>query len=167
MIEILSRQNIIKLLQSKELDSICDNNYVVISVSTVESGLEPICDKHPDFDTEFEMIGLLEEHLSNKMKAFLTLNFLDTIPSKFETGSIYLDYLFTEDHANKVALFVEKHKELDFIIHCTAGISRSAAIADYVSIVKEEHELLWRRYGSKIKPNVWVQSLLKRRLWNV
>lgn len=167
MIEILSRSTIIKLILSKELDNISDTDYVVISVSTVETGLEPICEKHPDFDTEFEMIGLLEEYKSEKMKAFLTLNFLDTIPSKFDTGSIYLDYLFTEQHADKVSSFVNKYKDLNFIIHCTAGISRSAAIADYVSIIKNEHDLLWRSYGGRIKPNVWVQSLLKRRLWNV
>lgn len=40
---------------------------------------------------------------------------------------------FNYNHANKVLRFNERWKDHDLIVHCTAGISRSCAIACFLS----------------------------------
>jgi len=43
-------------------------------------------------------------------------------------------YGITDEQAREMCLFCEKHKDKDFIVHCTAGRSRSAAVCLFLSL---------------------------------
>lgn len=58
--------------------------------------------------------------LYNKIRAILHLSFDDV-----EDG----DYVITRNDSKRIHNFVEANKDLNIIVHCDAGISRSAGIA--------------------------------------
>ena len=75
---------------------------------------------------------------------------------------------FNELHAQEILYFLEDNKDKNrFIIHCSAGISRSGAVA---SIVYDYFKSLG--YEVKIEPeypitpNQWVRCLLNREIRN-
>lgn len=43
-------------------------------------------------------------------------------------------YGITDEQAREMYLFCEKHKDKDFIVHCTAGVSRSAAVCLFLNL---------------------------------
>lgn len=72
----------------------------------------------------------------------------------------------TIDQAKQIVEFIKKNKDAkQFIVHCSAGISRSGAvgefIADYIGFDRNE----FLRDNPAIHPSPYVSSLLKRVLW--
>lgn len=41
--------------------------------------------------------------------------------------------MFDEIHADRILGFLDRHKGEDIVVHCHAGMSRSAAIADFIA----------------------------------
>ncbi len=69
--------------------------------------------------------------------------------------------LFTPDQARDLASFLREHRGKNFLVHCAAGISRSAAVAEVILEAFPEYEDV----GHKPRhPNGHVKSLLKRAL---
>jgi len=73
--------------------------------------------------------------------------------------------LFDEDMADSVVRFVEANKDAKaWVLHCTAGISRSGAvggfIADYLGIYYKDFKI----DNPQVQPNALVKKLLTRRL---
>lgn len=69
---------------------------------------------------------------------------------------------FTPWHAKEVIDFLEANKEVDeLIVHCMAGISRSAAVAKFAAEKYNVNEFL-RRFETYELYNKWVYSSLKR-----
>ena len=76
-------------------------------------------------------------------------------------------YGITDEQAEQIVDFIEKHKGKDFYIHCRAGRSRSAAICRYLlDIYGEEYgyneKESCRKENPCMTPNINVLTKLKR-----
>lgn len=74
--------------------------------------------------------------------------------------------LFNEEMARKVVDFVKVNEGAKFwMIHCTAGISRSGAVGDvlseYFGIPYEQ----FKRTNPRVQPNTLVRKLLREKLF--
>lgn len=73
--------------------------------------------------------------------------------------------LFDEEMGQKLINFIEDNKDKkQWILHCTAGISRSGAVgeflADYFGIAYH----LFKRDNSQVKPNTLVKNIMRKYL---
>lgn len=67
---------------------------------------------------------------------------------------------FDDTHANQIVDFIKKHKDFpDLIVHCEAGISRSAAVAAAISKYVNGNDLYFFQH---YLPNAWVYGRLVR-----
>lgn len=86
--------------------------------------------------------------------ANLKEGWLDILPLTFNDINIKIDdYLvFNKDDAGKIIDFVEKYKEEGsvIIVHCYAGISRSAAVAKFIA----------EKYNLKFNHNYFLYNKL-------
>jgi predicted protein tyrosine phosphatase len=76
----------------------------------------------------------------------LTLQFSD-ITSDIDRGGI-IYHKITDEIALKILDFINFHEGKDFIVHCAAGVSRSAAICLYLHLF----------HGYTLKPRYWSLS---------
>jgi len=100
----------------------------------------------------------------------IQLRFYDvTRPIELESGEV-LDVI-TDEQAEELWKFIKRQLRANvgcFLIHCAAGISRSAAvgrfISHYVMITKEDHEVEKEFYymNPQIHPNSTVFSKLRK-----
>jgi predicted protein tyrosine phosphatase len=68
--------------------------------------------------------------------------------------------VFTQKQASRVSRFLRKHRGKNIVVHCAAGISRSAGIVEAALQAFPEYEDRgWERY-----PNNHVKTLMKRAL---
>ena len=68
--------------------------------------------------------------------------------------------VFDQKMASRVSRFLRKHRGKNIVVHCAAGISRSAGIVEAVLQAFPEYEDKgWERY-----PNNHVKTLMKRAL---
>lgn len=82
-------------------------------------------------------------HLDRLSSKVLTVRFPD-ITAKLEyKGNLLLP--ISVETALKIINFVNINQDKNFIIHCAAGISRSAAVALFIN----------REYGHELKPDFW------------
>lgn len=118
-------------ISAREIADLKDlpKNWVCVSISEEHGGYYPI-----GFDPEF------------KDERVLRVRFTDiTAPvEKFNKkfGPI------SENTAKEIINFVEKHKDLNFIVHCHASISRSSAVCLFLNTI----------YGHELKENFWHLS---------
>ncbi len=81
--------------------------------------------------------------LDRQSSKVLTVVFDDiTAPKQFEGTDLKV---MDGDDTVKILDFINIHKDKNFIIHCAAGISRSAAVALFIS----------RYYGHTLKDRYW------------
>lgn len=105
---------------------------------------------------------------------YLPLEFWDlTGQEQFESVMRYYPkykpILFNESHAKKVIKFIEEiHQDINdyvLIVHCAAGVSRSAAIGEYaVNYCGLDYEE-FRKNHPNIMPNHLVLAILNRSLY--
>lgn len=76
----------------------------------------------------------------------LTVRFADVTKEHNYRG--YIIRPISKETTLQILDFIEKNKDKNFIIHCAAGISRSAAVAQFIS----------EAYGHGLKPNFWNVS---------
>lgn len=72
-------------------------------------------------DTEREVLEMTEAYSDLKMPK-LFISFLDDESN------------FNEDHAKVIVDFIYKNQHRAFLVHCFAGVSRSAAISRFIEI---------------------------------
>ena len=67
----------------------------------------------------------------------LRLEFHDADPGHMNADKALGYKLFNDDHAAEVLKFLKKHEDdtYDVIVYCEAGISRSAAVSKFISII--------------------------------
>lgn len=70
---------------------------------------------------------------------------------------------FSEEHAGQVLDFIDKHHGEPFIVHCDAGISRSAAVASFMEIY-HGYDAKYHQTGDDRHRNIHVFNLLRRAL---
>lgn len=68
---------------------------------------------------------------------------------------------FTKDQARELYQFIKKHKDRDVcIIHCTAGVSRSGAVASFLLDYTGGNYEQFKRMNPQIQPNAHVYKML-------
>jgi protein tyrosine phosphatase len=75
------------------------------------------------------------------------------------TGETISIQFFTDEQAQTAVDFIEKHKDRNFYVHCSAGVSRSQAFIRYINTVYDE---LWYRNPKNpcVHPNGFVLQKL-------
>ena len=69
--------------------------------------------------------------------------------------------LFTLEQAKQLILFIDTHIDQKFLIHCNAGISRSAAVGLFISKLTDTTEEFWNNHRN-VFPNGHVSNLLRQ-----
>lgn len=94
----------------------------------------------------------------------LTL-FFDDVDQDIETAHGTVKAM-TDEQALEIYEFIEKNKDYEnFIIHCTAGISRSGAVGEFVNNFLELDYKKFKEDNPHTHPNGLVLSKLNRLLW--
>ena len=110
---IISREEILTLINQNKIDK---ENLILISIS------EPVLDKYED------------EQLTN----LEVQGFKDSLRVKFwDIEEDFCDYTIISDEiAKEIQDFIIKNIHNRFIIHCRAGVSRSAAVGKAIECIK-------------------------------
>jgi len=96
---------------------------------------------------------------------YITFRFSDITKTAYDRipeDELKTIHLFTREQAHQIINFIDRVKdEVDtLVVHCTAGISRSAACALFAHrYLGTDEEEFWR-LNSQILPNEYVLSLL-------
>lgn len=120
-----------RIAYKNEWDEVVPNDIAIISINNSES------------------VGSNEEyHICKDADNVLNLNFDDVDPEslglsddienytyKYQDGTEVILQLFTDAMAEKAVDFIEKNKNKNFYIHCSAGVSRSQAFVRYIQNV--------------------------------
>ena len=120
-----------RIAYKNEWDEVVPDNVAIISINNSES------------------VGSIEEyHICKDADNVLNLNFDDVDPEplglsedienytyKYQDGTEVILQLFTNTMAEKAVDFIEKNKNKNFYIHCSAGVSRSQAFVRYIQNV--------------------------------
>lgn len=122
---IISKNEIIQYSKNNFKDLKKDENTVIISITTPND-------------------SILSENILNQFKDSLSIQFYDITHNEANIKII------SDEIAKKIKNFIIKHKNDNFIVHCDAGQSRSAAVglAIYYIIVFNEN-----RYEFQISKN--------------
>lgn len=68
---------------------------------------------------------------------------------------------FNNEMANQVIQFIEKNRKAkNWILHCTAGISRSGAIGEFISDYLGQDYFQFKRDNPQINPNSEIKKIL-------
>lgn len=138
-------------------------------------------DKHPDLPAKFALISIQDpdaEHCDQyrfrrSENGVLVIRFFD-IDRKITDldGTVYEP--MTYEQAVEIVRFVETNKHRHFLIHCTAGIARSGAVAtfvhEYLTEYGKEYSTTYedfKRCNRAIIPNIHVLSQLRSALSDV
>lgn len=70
--------------------------------------------------------------------------------------------LISKEDAEKIVEFVERNKDRRFLVHCTAGVSRSGAVGEYIRRVINLDWGKFIRANPHVKPNNYVLMMLMR-----
>lgn len=138
------------LSKEKFEDVMKRNNVTEANIEAVENtALISIC------STTNSFCGISQNHYfkSNKSNV-LNIRFDDI--EQTEAGLL----LFNEKHAEELIRFILKNLESSFIVHCTAGISRSGAVGDFIRRLKDIPYQDFVLDNPQIQPNMRVLSIL-------
>lgn len=112
--------------------------------------------QHNQFNPSFE-----ENHwFKSDHENVLNLVFDDIGPTLKEQEPSLV--LFDESMAKAIIKFWEKNKGKKFILHCTAGISRSGAVGNFIRQVENLNYESFKTDNPQILPNMWVLDVLSK-----
>lgn len=104
-----------------------------------------------------------EQKFDKSIDNFLQVKMWDIEKDLFENG--VLKYEKPNDNQLKIIVdFINKHKDKTvFIVHCSAGISRSGAVATFLydKFLLEIDNEQFRRENKYIRPNLYILNRLK------
>ena len=93
----------------------------------------------------------------------LRIEFDDVV--KVPTGMLGVNIIaFCMEHADTIHDFIELHKDKDFLVHCSAGVSRSVAVGSFMREVHEA-ELKLHEIHTDEHCNSRVRRGLMRKYW--
>lgn len=105
----------------------------------------------------------LEMEVKDRYKDVLELRFcdLDFVPSK--DHDLYGLSVFDSEKYYKIKDFIEEYKNENIDIHCSAGVSRSSAVAIGICFIKNDIELFKNtiKNHKNMRPNELVLSIFK------
>ena len=129
MVTVMSRNNAIEYCNNRH-----DNKVVIISISTPRR-------KYSNRPFKSDVNGVID---------ILRLRFFDADkPMKMlGYGDVSWNELITEKDALKISEFVKKYSGYDIIVHCDAGVSRSAGVAAAILkyLYNDDTEIFGRLY---------------------
>lgn len=131
--------------QAMRLNDVDDNNVE----NKTETALISIC------STTNTFCGIQQNHYFKQSKDNVLNIRFDDIQEE-EQGLL----LFNEDIATILIKFILKNIDKDFIVHCTAGISRSGAVGEFIRRLKGIEYSTFIRVNRQIQPNTTVLSIL-------
>ena len=105
-----------------------------------------------------------EQKYDRNLANFLQVKFWDIEEDLF-TNKILKYAKPSDEELQKIVDFVNRHSDKDvFVIHCSAGISRSGAVATYIKdkFHDEVNEVYFSSNNHHIQPNLYVLKSLKR-----
>ena len=108
----------------------------------------------------------IDHYFKQNNSNVLNIEFDDLTEDKVWNG--YQLKALTEEQAKQIVDFIDLNNGKNIYIHCTAGISRSGAVATFIRdfyLTKEEQKVFDFNNPS-IRPNNHVLSLLKRVYYN-
>ena len=104
-----------------------------------------------------------EQKFNKSIGNFLQVKMWDIEEDLFENGE--LRYEKPNDvELKRIVDFINKHKDKSvFIVHCSAGISRSGAVATFLydKFLLEIDKEQFRRENKHIRPNLYILNRLK------
>ena len=104
-----------------------------------------------------------EQKFDKSIDNFLQVKMWDIEEDLFEIGE--LQYEKPNDNELKnIVDFINKHKDKSvFIVHCSAGISRSGAVTTFLydKFLSEIDKEQFRRENKYIRPNLYILNRLK------
>lgn len=71
---------------------------------------------------------------------------------------------FCDKHADTIHAFIEEHREKDFLIHCSAGVSRSVAVGSFMREIFDA-DLKLHEIATDEHCNARVRRGLLRKYW--
>lgn len=128
-----------------------NNNFAVISIGNLEK-------ENGDFDNELWRNGSNSHWLPNA-KNVLNIDFNDVVGH--EKGAL------SELQAQEILYFIENNKDKDnWYIHCSAGISRSGAVASIVyEYLKSNNESVVIKPEYPKTPNYYIRKMLNNEMF--
>jgi predicted protein tyrosine phosphatase len=103
-----------------------------------------------------------EVKFDTDIENFLQVKMWDIEEDLFENGALKYGKP-SETELQRIVDFVNKNKDKSsFIIHCSAGISRSGAVATFLfdKFLKEIDKEIFRRENKFIRPNLYILNRL-------
>ena len=74
---------------------------------------------------------------------------------------------FSDEQAKQLFNFIKENENKDFIVHCSAGISRSGAVGYFINdYLDSDNEYFQRTNAHRIYPNGHVSRLLNKLAWD-
>lgn len=113
----ISTSKIICIVGQEELETYLEKNYIIKSDNFVAISVH-----EPDNE------GMDETLLKNSFNDYLKIAFWDIRQNLKETCNGERYYGITEEQGEEIFNFIIKNLDKQFVIHCKAGISRSAGI---------------------------------------
>jgi predicted protein tyrosine phosphatase len=104
-----------------------------------------------------------ERKFDTNIENFLQVKMWDIEEDVFEKGDLKYEKP-NETELIRIVNFINKHQEKTaFIIHCSAGISRSGAVATFLydKFFTEIEKAVFRRENKFIRPNLYILKRLK------
>lgn len=104
-----------------------------------------------------------EEKLFLESDNFLQVKMWD-IDQKVTNYKGEIFELPSDEELNKIIVFCEKHKDKNFTIHCSAGISRSGAVGKYLNgkYNNEDNHKVFFDMNPHILPNIYIFNRLNQ-----
>ena len=105
-----------------------------------------------------------EKKYDTSQSNFLQVKMWDIESDLFEDGKLKYEKP-SEEELTKIVLFIMRNSNKKvFVIHCSAGISRSGAVATFLydKFYDEVEKDRFRRENKNIQPNLFILNSLKR-----
>ena len=72
---------------------------------------------------------------------------------------------FSQEQGKQVREFIDNNKDKDFLVHCSAGISRSGAVGRFIVDYLQGDREYFEKNNPHIHPNGRVSRILNRAEW--
>jgi len=105
-----------------------------------------------------------EQKFDHTIDNFLQVKMWDIEKDIFEKKNGFTYEKPSDTELKKIVQFINKHKDKSvFVVHCSAGVSRSGAVATFIKdkFVSEVDKEVFMRENRYIQPNLYILKRLR------